>query len=838
MQDNSSFLAGFGRLLEGRNVSRLLNFVVIPLLVLAVLLLPPIQVWARIQNVGRTAITPTQPVISDPDGTVVTFPAEGLPAGDRVYARLNSVPRADFERGDAGSEMRQAAEALPGYLRPRSPIYEIEVRGDAPSQTSAVVPIPNESLPYETLDVYNWNGQSWEWLPRQINLDDETVNIDTNFVPNAFTVVQTSPQAPKVGVKEPRERSLPEEAVEGTTTVFADVLSLRGDGSVDGALDLPQTSGPYETFITVRNYEGDGVPRTDLMANLLIDEGLQEININTLAELAASQLYAGVALDYRGVDPTLRADYSQFIAKLASRLHQDGKKLAVFVETPAQVSQEDWETYGYDWRALGASADAIVVPGPVNPLAYATDGEAERLLNWAVGEVDRNKIQLRIPARTVEQSDNYFLFRGYGESLAPLTGQPTLTSNVVEPGGAVQADLQSAIVASPLQFDPATGISWYRYRGQSGEERIVFLEDAASLAHKVALAKQFNLGGVLVESLLSDDIDPQTWSVLRSFAAGETPSLPEASQLSLRWTLKDEQGAVVAKQTSALNEEVALAMPATPGAYSVEAELLNNNEPIASQGTVEVAVATLTPTATPTPEIPPTPTPTLTPTPPPYAVAIANGDTNLRAGPGTSFATAGLLRAGQQLKILGKNQDGSWWQVESANGKPAWIIANRVRASGPVAAIAVAKDIPQAPAGACGRGCRRACCASGLWRRRARACPLRRRFLRLRHSNPALWRRRQQLLGKRYQGHGLQLGQVAGALEGHGRLAWSDWLGRPGRPYQLLLRPGVEHPDVGRQGSQLGATGQYRLRGGRSARRPPDLRQLPGRLRRTLLRQG
>ena len=464
---NSSFLSGFGHFLENRNIGRIFGYVVIPILILIILLLPPVQLWDRIQNIGHTSVDATSGEVTDPDGTRVIFPAEGLTEPGQTYANLTSVPRTDFEQGDTNDELRQAAEVLPGHLRPRSPVYELNVRGAIPNQTVGIIPIPNDSLPYETLGIYNWNGESWEWLPHHINFNDDTIEFDTNFVPNAFVVAQTSAQPPTVGVELPLGRELPSEAANAITTLYPTVVVLRGDGSVDGAENLPDASStPYETYLTVRNYDSDGVPRTDLLANLLIDGQMQEIQINTVAELAASKLYSGVGIDFKGVDPPLRADFSRFIQNLATRLHQDGLKLTVFLDTPSQLSDQEWETYGYDWRAIGASADSLVIPGPDNPLAYAPGGDVEKLLNYAVGEIDRRKLLLRLPAQSVEQADNYFLARGYGEALAPLMGEVTAANAVVEPGTTVDASLQAEIVASPLQFDPATGISWYRYRGQ------------------------------------------------------------------------------------------------------------------------------------------------------------------------------------------------------------------------------------------------------------------------------------------------------------------------------------------------------------------------------------
>ncbi len=48
---------------------------------------------------------------------------------------------------------------------------------------------------------------------------------------------------------------------------------------------------------------------------------------------------------------------------------------------------------------------------------------------------------------------------------------------------------------------------------------------------------------------------------------------------------------------------------------------------------------------------------------------------NLRSGPGTNFEVVGQLRTGESLPIIGRNDDGTWWHVQTPDG-PAWIAAS------------------------------------------------------------------------------------------------------------------------------------------------------------------
>ncbi len=695
MQNNSSFLNSIGRVLESPKTSKIFNFVIIPILILMILLLPPINLLGRVQSMGYDTITPEMGQVVDPDGTTVVFPADGLTG--KAQAKLESVPREMFERGEVSDDLVKAQEQLPSELLPRSPIYQLEVRGSLPTHTVATIPIPNDSLPYETLDVYNWNGERWEWMPHKIYLEEDVIESDVNFVPNAFSVFQTSPRLPTVGAILPPGQELPEQAASATTAVFPTALTLRGDGSLNGAESLiPAENINGKAYMVVRNYKPGETPRTDLLANLIIDPGLQQVHINTLAELAASTNYDGVALDYRGVDPPLRSQFTEFINQLATRLHNDGKELILFVDPPVQLSDDSWETFGYDWTPLGAASDALVIPTFENPVAYVPGGQVDNLLKWAVGQVDRYKLMIVLPAQATEQAGNYFIQRGYEDAITPILGKVTTSSDVIEPGSSVQAQLQPELVASDLQHDPDSGLSWYRYRGQSGEERIVFFENAASLTNQIQMVSQYNLGGVITNAEEVRDYDPKIWGVLEQYASGMVPTPVEGS-LAVEWKAIDSKGNVVSEIRSGLEEPVQIPLPGTPDVYSIRADVKEGDDFISNQGVAQVAVATFTPTPTPTPKFTPTPEASPTPTPLAYAVAIATGDTNLRQGPGTNYPIVGLLKKGEQLPIIGKNKQGTWWQLKDNKGKPVWIIANRVTAKGPVDSVKVATNIPKPP---------------------------------------------------------------------------------------------------------------------------------------------
>jgi uncharacterized protein YraI len=61
---------------------------------------------------------------------------------------------------------------------------------------------------------------------------------------------------------------------------------------------------------------------------------------------------------------------------------------------------------------------------------------------------------------------------------------------------------------------------------------------------------------------------------------------------------------------------------------------------------------------------------------------VPSGDVvNLRSGPGTNFRVVGRMFGRQSATIVGKTNDGRWWQIRFG-GAAAWVAAEIVRASG------------------------------------------------------------------------------------------------------------------------------------------------------------
>ncbi len=677
------------RWLEGPQSGRLITWVLIPLLVIAALLLPPISAVQKIADLGTSRIPRTGGAIADPDGTQVIF-YEGTIA-EPIRASLSSIPRTTFMEGSAGRDLKAAAQNIPTQLLAKSPFYQLKLRGETPTQSTWVLPIPNDSEPYETLDLYAWDAasQSWQWLPHNIIREDDQIESRSNAVPLTAMVMQTTAKPALVSADLPLASNLPSEGRDALAEVHPTGLYLGSDGAIDGAVDatFDQLASSFAVMPVIRNYDGP-IMRTDLLANMLVDTAQRDAHVDALVNLTVSNLYKGIDIDYRGLDANLRGEFNQFVKALADKLHAQGKELSVRVETPTQVSEDRWDTGPYDWQALGLLADTVKIPAPIDPTAYTPDGKMDALANFAVGQIDRYKTRFVLSGRSVEQAGAYLLQKSYNDALQPLLGRVASDQTVVEPGQPLNLALVSSRANSGLVYDPNIGTYVYRYQDDQGNARTVWLENAASLNHKLEILKQYNLQGFTLENLPADGLDPDLWSLMRSYQQGKAQEIN--SELLVEWSVKTDGGETLSEVRPLSDSKVAFVAPNTQGELQVEAVIKDRGAVMARQTGVNVPVATYTPIATPTPVFTPTPTPSPTPE---YAVAVAKSAGNVRSGPSTAYAKIGTLRAGANYRITGQNEASDWWQIAFDN-KSGWVSSDVVNIGGSTAEVAVVQVAP------------------------------------------------------------------------------------------------------------------------------------------------
>ena len=599
---------------------------VVIILVVAGLLLPPFSLLDRVTGPQYVQLNADTPGVSHPDGLTLTIdPAQ---PGTDFGVVLDDIPAADFQSGAAQAAwVATARSAVPPVLRLLSPVYTVSYEGTPPGAIALRINVPAGAEPLDTLDVYAYDADklAWEFVPSQLAEGNSALVTDLDYVPETFGVFQTSNPAPMTAMPLDITQALSPEVAGLTSIVMPAGLQPTIQGTLQGSLAANfQVNAGYGVYLMIRNFNTPDALDVSTIEALLSNEGLLAEHIRQITACAQSCYQGaavdGIAIDYRGIDPTFRDQFSLFVEALARNLHTNGASLAVVVPAAEEGSSgEPWNTGAYDWRAIGRYADLVQVRLSNNPADYAPEGPVERMLRWGVGEVSRYKLQILISAQSYRQigtTDPSFVPISFGEAVAGLGDVEIMTSSDLhyfEPGTIIEATLGGT--SATTGFDEATQTPYIDYEGDGR----VWLTTRGSLLYRMGLIKPFHIGGVAVDGLLAPGVEADTLQALADFTLN-SPAPAGGAELALRWTVQASSGAVVAEQSGGVGEPFQWEAAGDTGNYAINVEVVSGDQQSA-RGGQQVAVAM--PTSTPLPTETPTPTPTPTNTPAPVVQAPA-----------------------------------------------------------------------------------------------------------------------------------------------------------------------------------------------------------------------
>ena len=231
-----------------------------------------------------------------------------------------------------------------------------------------------------------------------------------------------------------------------------------------------------------------------------------------LAYLAERDDYAGWQLDLEYIDPADQHLYTQFVRRVAARLHRDHRLVSVAVvprfsdaypdNRTAEFRTGEWGA-PYDYRAIGRAVDFLTLmtydhhgatspPGPVAGYAWMKGA-----LDYAVRRVPRSKILLGIP----------FYGREWVQTSKGTTSR-TLAYKDVKP-----------LVTNPgPRWDPRWRTTWFEVQQGNGK-RTAWFDDSRSLREKLNLMRAYRLRGFAAWRLGVED--PGFWPMAERFEKEE-----------------------------------------------------------------------------------------------------------------------------------------------------------------------------------------------------------------------------------------------------------------------------------------------------------------------------
>jgi spore germination protein YaaH len=220
--------------------------------------------------------------------------------------------------------------------------------------------------------------------------------------------------------------------------------------------------------------------RGNILNRILREPDLREHWLGAMVEAVERHGYDGVSLDFEAGYATDRGVYSSFVADLARRLHDRGRLLSVAVSAKTHDPPNHPRSTFFDYAELARHADTIFVMGW--GIHWATSGPgAQDDINWVRRVVEYVKT---MPDRgpfvlgtqlygmdwtigTTNRADTY----EYDEVLA------TAARHGVAP-----------------RYDAATDSNTFSYTDENGAAHEVWFQNAATMATRVALARDAGIG--------------------------------------------------------------------------------------------------------------------------------------------------------------------------------------------------------------------------------------------------------------------------------------------------------------------------------------------------------
>lgn len=260
----------------------------------------------------------------------------------------------------------------------------------------------------------------------------------------------------------------------------------------------------------------DTAHRNDLEVWALVDNFSEAIDTATVLnntesrkkvenQLIASAIevgFDGINVDFENLTQDAAEGYIQFIRELSVKCRKNGLVLSVDVPVPKSFNTH----YSREW--LGEACDYVIVmgydehyagseeAGSVASLSFEEDGIIETLK-----EVPKDKIISAIP-----------FYTRLWNTVTSEDGTKTVTSEAMSMGEGIQTLENNNI---EYEWDEATSQNYAEFEGADGSLYQIWLEDDESLEKKVALVKEYDLGGVAAWKLgLEQD---SVWDIIQKY---------------------------------------------------------------------------------------------------------------------------------------------------------------------------------------------------------------------------------------------------------------------------------------------------------------------------------
>lgn len=249
-------------------------------------------------------------------------------------------------------------------------------------------------------------------------------------------------------------------------------------------------------MLTLTPMDSEGRFNNNLISALVSSESAQENLIRGLFDMLAAKNFRGVDVDFEYIKAEDRDLFTSFVARLTRELNVYGYWVSVALAPKTSSDQKGLLYEGKDYAGLGAAANSCLLMTYEwgykysEPMAVAPINMVRRVVEYAVTQIPRNKIDLGIP--------NY----GYDWPLPYVQGETAATTI-----GNIQAVQIAAANGAQIQFDETAQTPYFNYTSEDGIRHEVWFEDVRSMNAKFSLFEEFGLRGM------------GYWQIMRLFLA-------------------------------------------------------------------------------------------------------------------------------------------------------------------------------------------------------------------------------------------------------------------------------------------------------------------------------
>ncbi len=259
-------------------------------------------------------------------------------------------------------------------------------------------------------------------------------------------------------------------------------LQVKSDGSLqenyskaEGEL-LSEYKEKRAIIPLLQNYNMSSAVSNNLVTNLDSQMRL----IGDLLRYLENTGLTGINLDLEGVMIENKINFTDFIERLISELHDRDYQLGLSIPAKTENNTDSSWSGAYEYELLGQLVDEIIImaydyhwsggtPGPIAPIKWVQD-----VIDFAIIEIPLDKIYLGIP----------------------LYGYDWLVESDTRARGLSYSQVKALAEKynCQLEWDQESESPYYIYKDHQGEHEVWF-ENSKSIIKKLNLVEEFQLQG-------------------------------------------------------------------------------------------------------------------------------------------------------------------------------------------------------------------------------------------------------------------------------------------------------------------------------------------------------